>query len=162
MLGPTHKAYDQMFQGDALEFGGWGIASGDVNSDGMPDLLFGNTKGELFLILNQTLEMRIPVEFPDQEISKLLGIKVLSVKLSGNKGIVGAQMVLSNSEGEIVGRSYVGSNINAGAWSPFEEQFAVRKAGKHKLRITYSDGVEETREIDLSEKQVTSLNIIRK
>lgn len=162
MLASTHKAYDHMFSGEAMEFGGWGIASGDVNGDGSPDLLFGNNKGELFLILNQTLEMRTPVEFPDKEISTLLGVKVLSVKLSGIKGIVGAQMVLSNSEGEIVGRSYVGSNVNAGAWSPFEEQFAVRKAGKHQLKITYSDGVVELREIELSENQVSHLDIYRK
>ena len=162
MLASVHKAYEHMFWGEAMEFGGWGIASGDVDMDGSPDLLYGNKRGDLFLILNQTLEMRVPVEFPDEELSTLLGIKVLSVKLSGNKGIIGAQIILSNSEGEIVGRSYVGSNINAGAWSPPEEQFAVNKAGKHQLKIIYSDGVEELREIELSDKQVTHLAIYRK
>jgi len=145
-----------------MESGGWGIATGDVNGDGAPDLLFGNKSGELFLIMNETLDMRTPVEFADEEVSTILGIKVLSVKLSGNKGIVGAQMELCDSAGEIVGRSYVGSNVNAGSWSGFEEQFAVKKAGKYKLKIIYSDGVEEIKDVELSEEQVTNLEIQRK
>jgi len=162
MLASTHKAYDEMFVGEAMESGGWGIATGDVNGDGAPDLLFGNKSGELFLIMNETLDMRTPVEFADEEVTTILGIKVLSVKLSGNKGIVGAQMELCDSAGEIVGRSYVGSNVNAGSWSGFEEQFAVKKAGKYKLKIIYSDGVEEIKDVELSEEQVTNLEIQRK
>lgn len=162
MLASTHKAYEHMFLGEAMESGGWGISAGDVNGDGSPDLLFGNKKGELFLIMNQTLEMRTPIEFPDAEVSTIMGIKVLSLKISGNKGIVGAQIVLLDTAGEIVGRSYVGCNVNAGSWSAFEEQFAVKKPGKYTLKISYSDGVEELREIELSEKQVTNLEIYRK
>lgn len=146
-----HRYYDYMFKGPANRLGGWGVAAGDVDDDGAADILLGNGHGHLVLILNDTLNVRKPVEHPIDDIERLLKVKVLTVHVKGEIGVLGARVTLSEENGRIVGRRDIGSNAAVGCRGPDTVNLAVREAGRYVLTVRFSDGRTEAWDADLTE-----------
>ena len=150
MLGDVHRAYETMFNGPAQELGGWGLAAGDANGDGQPDLVIGNEHGQLVLILNDTLAFRKPVENPTDEIARMLRAGVLVVSVEGPLGVVGASVHLETPAGVRLDTRWVGGNNATGCRSPDEAIFAVRETGPHVVRVRHADGHERTWPVEVS------------
>ncbi|MDP3072481.1 MAG: VCBS repeat-containing protein [Opitutaceae bacterium] len=149
MLGDVHRAYEHMFQGPAQELGGWGLAAGDANGDGQPDLLIGNEHGHLVLILNDTLAFRQPVENATDEIARMLKTGVLVVTVDGPLGVVGATVRLETTAGEVRDVRFIGGNNASGCRSPDEAIFAVREPGSYVVRVRHADGHERTWPVEI-------------
>ncbi len=162
MLASVHKHYEHMFNGPAHTSGGWGVAAGDVNDDGAPDLLLGNTRGHLFLILNDTLTMRKPVAHPTDDMARLLKVRILTVRVTGRRGVLGARLTVHDEAGRVVARRDIGSNVAVGCRGPDVVNFALRDPGKCTLTVRYADGLSRSWPVDLSEKPRVKIRADRK
>lgn len=161
MLASVHKSSDRMFRGPTHQLGGWGVAAGDINGDGAPDLLIGNRHGHVVLIVNDTLSLRKPVKYPTKDIKRLLGVRRLSVRVAGRLGVVGARVTLWDAAGRCVGRRDIGSNVATGCCGPNAAVIAVRQAGKYALSVRFSDGETVTRAVDLTKIQHAKVTVDR-
>ena len=137
-----YEFYGAIFEGPALTSGGWGVAAGDLNGDGAPDLVIGNMDGSLRILINDTLNQRTPVEHPLEDVRVLLETRGFTVRVQGPKGVAGAQVSVRDREGEWVARDWVARPAGAGYWTPSEVYLSVRPP--HRLPFTvsvaYSDG----------------------
>jgi hypothetical protein len=149
MLGDVHRAYESMFRGPAQELGGWGLAAGDADGDGQPDLLIGNEHGHLVLILNDTLAFRKPVENAPDEIARMLNTGILVVSVEGPLGVVGATVRLETAAGDVRDVRFIGGNNASGCRSPDEAIFAVREPGSYVVRVRHADGHERTWPVEI-------------
>jgi len=151
MLASVHKSGEHMFRGPTHQLGGRGVAAGDIDGDGAPDLVIGNRHGHVVMILNDTLSLRKPVEHPTEDVKRLLGVRRVSVRLVGRLGVLGARLILRDAKGRCVGRRDIGTNVATGCCGPDAAMLAVREAGKYTLSVRFSDGKTVTRAIDLTE-----------
>ena len=151
MLASVHKSSEHMFRGPTHQRGGLGVAAGDIDGDGAPDLLIGNRHGQIVMIINDTLSLRKAVEHPTEDIKRLLGVRRLSVRLRGRIGVLGARLTLLDAKGRCVGRRDIGANVATGCCGPDEALIAVRKPGEYKLSVRFSDGKTVTRSVDLAQ-----------
>jgi hypothetical protein len=161
MLATVHKAFDQMFQGPSIETGGRSLASGDLNGDGAPDLIIGKDSGHVTLILNDTLAVRAPMTHPPREIAVLEKTRLLTTRVLGKLGVVGAQIRVTDPDGRLVARRDLGTNVASGSWDSTQVTFALRTPGKYKITVTYADGLERTSEVDLTDTPRATINIDR-
>lgn len=161
MLAPVHKHYEHVFKGPSSERGGWSSSTGDLNDDGAPDLVVGNGHGELTLILNDTLEVRKPIEHPQREVEVLEKTHLLQVRVLGAKGVTNARLRLLDEAGRVIGRRDFGSNVSGGSCGSHRVTFAVRQPGICSLEVRYSDGLERKLKVDLSKEARVSLNVDR-
>lgn len=161
MLGTVHKAFEQMFQGPAIESGGRSAASGDLNDDGAPDLVIGGGDGRVTLILNDTLATRAPMQHPPRELAILEKTRLLTVRVLGSRGVVNARIRITDADGRLVARRDLGMNVASGNWDPTQVNFALRLPAKYKVAVSYADGLERTVEADLTEKPRLTLNVDR-
>jgi hypothetical protein len=150
MLASVHKSGPYMFQGPAEEHGGLGVTSGDVDGDGAPDLLIGNPGGMLSLILNDTLSMRVPMEFPTDDIKNLLNMRVVSVRVAGLTGVTGAKVTIEDATGRVLGHRLVGTAVATGCAEPRTFSFTVPMPGTYQVKVRFSDGLESTFPADLT------------
>ncbi len=149
MLGDVHRAYETMFDGPAQELGGQGVAIGDADGDGQPDILTGNMHGHLVLVRNDSLAHRTPVEHPPEDVAKLLRTGLIKIAVTGPRGVVGAVVRLTTATGESVGLKFIGGNNATGCREPDEATFATRSPGKHVVHVRYADGHERTWPVDI-------------
>lgn len=161
MLATVHKAFEQMFQGPAIESGGRSLASGDLNDDGAPDLVIGGGSGHVTIILNDTLATRAPMPHPPREIAVLEKTRLLTVRVLGTRGVVNARIRITDADGRFVARRDLGMNVANGNWDPTQVTFALRQPGKYKVAVAYADGFERTTDVDLTEKPRTTINVDR-
>ena len=161
MLASAHKYYDRMFTGPIHSHGGWGVAAGDVNGDGAPDLLIGNLRGELALILNETLELRKEQAHPTPEIAQLLKTTVVNVTVQGPKGVVGASVRVKDANGTTIARRDIGTHIGTGCCGPHVATVAIRNPGTYQLTVKYADGLEKTRTLKLGEQRRVAVTVSR-
>jgi len=161
MLASVHKHYEHVFKGPALERGGWGVATGDVNDDGYPDLLFGNLHGELYLVLNDTAAQRKPKDHPTDDEQKLLGTRIVSIRVTGATGVLGTRLTVEGPDGRIVARRDIGGNVVCGCRSPDTLDIAIRESGPCTLKVRYADGHERTQKLDVSKPERQKIRITR-
>lgn len=161
MLATVHKAFEQMFQGPALESGGRSVASGDLNDDGAPDLVIGGGDGRVTLIVNDTLATRAPMQHPPRELAVLEKTRLLTVRVLGSRGVVNARIRITDADGRLVARRDLGMNVASGNWDSTQVTFALRLPAKYKVAVSYADGLERTAEADLTEKSRLTLNVDR-
>ena len=150
MLATVNRAFDRMFHGPAHQRGGWGVATGDINGDGQPDLLIGNERGELMICLNDTLAVRKRGGQLLQDERVLAGVQLIAVDLGEQRGVVGADVRLLDAGGRVVARRSVGANIASGCQSSRAFTLAVREAGRYELVVRFADGLVARQAADLN------------
>ncbi len=115
------------------------VAAGDVNGDGMNDLLLGHVDGEVTIAISDAAELRKPTEHPTYHEKKLQQTCVVSVTLKGH-GVLGADVHLVDGKGNTVLRRTVGTQVLTGCRSPNAVNLAVREPVDYTLRVRFADG----------------------
>lgn len=161
MLASVHKHYEHMFAGPAHERGGTAVTCGDINNDAAPDLVLGNSQGQITLILNDTLAARTPIAHPPREIAILQETRLLSVRVLGSKGIINARIQLRDAQKQLVARRDLGTNIGNGNAGPNRVTLAVRRSDLYELTVIYADGLKRTQPIDLQTQRLVTVNVDR-
>ena len=113
------------------------------------------------MIINDTLEVRKPIEHPQREVAVLEKTHLLQVRVMGTKGVTNARLRLLDAKGRVIGRRDLGSNVSGGSCSSTQVTFAVRQPGVCQLEVRYSDGLERKQEVDLSKEALVSVNVDR-
>ena len=150
--------YDASAFGAAHGKGAWGVAAGDVNGDGMNDLLLGHIDGEITLVLSDAAEARKPTEHPTYHAKKLQQTCILSVTLKGH-GVVGADVRLIDREANTVLRRTVGTQVLTGCRGPDTVNLAVREPGDYTLRVRFADGTVKEEKITVGESKHVSRTV---
>jgi len=151
--------YDPACFGEAHDKGAGGIAAGDVNGDGMNDLLFGHADGDITLVLSDAAELRKPTEHPTWHEKKLQQTCVLSVNLSGH-GTLGADVRLVDHAGNTVLRRTIGTQVLTGCRGPDTVNLAVREPGDYTLRVRFADGTVKNEKITIGEIKHVSGTVV--
>jgi len=126
--------------GPAHQQGALGVALGDANGDGANDILLGGADGKLSLLVNDTLSLRVPKESSTGQEKVLEQTGIVSVRVSGPRGVTGARVSLLNTDGNTLAVRNIGSNVVTGCQSPDTVNLAVREPGEYKVRVRYTDG----------------------
>jgi len=148
--------YDANAFGDAHSKGAWGVAAGDINGDGMNDLLLGHVDGEITLVLSGAAEVRKPTEHPTYHAKKLQQTCILSVTLKG-RGVVGADVRLVDRKAGTVLRRTVGTQVLTGCRGPDAVNLAVREPGDYTLRVRFADGTVKKKKVTVGKTRHVSL-----
>jgi len=144
--------------GAAHARGAWGIAAGDVNGDGMNDLLLGHIDGGITLVLSDAAEVRKPTKHPTYHPKKLQQTCIVSVTLKGH-GVVGADVRLVDREAKTVLRRTVGTQVLTGCRGPDTVNLAVREPGDYTLRVRFADGTVKEDKVTVGKTKHVSLTV---
>ena len=150
--------YDSAAFGAAHSKGAWGVAAGDVNGDGMNDLLLGHVDGEITLVLSGAAEVRKPTEHPTYHAKKLQQTCIVSVTLEG-RGVVGADVRLVDSKAGTVLRRTVGTQVLTGCRGPDTVNLAVREPGDYTLRVRFADAAVKEEKVTVGKTKHVSLTV---
>jgi hypothetical protein len=161
MLASVHKAGRHIFQGPTHHLGGWGIAAGDINSDGAADLLISIEEGHVTLLVNDTLAMRGPSKHPSPEEAYVAAIGCVTVRPGGPRGVLGAVVRITDPKGRPVGIGQIGTNIATGCRGPDELLFALPAAQTYTVHVRYADGLERSTTVTPKPQQRTLVTIPR-
>lgn len=154
MLSELYMAYDGL-PGRAFGLGAWGIAAGDVNDDGLTDLLFGGADGVLRLSLNDAIrhDLRKPTEHPTSLERVLSRTRLLTVRMRGKRGVLGAEVTVCDTDGRVVARRTTGAQVLTGCRGPNTVNLAIRRPAPHRLSVRFSDGTVRTWPVDLTRQK---------
>ena len=150
--------YDDNAFGEAHNKGAWGAAAGDVNGDGMNDLLLGHIDGQITIMLSGAAEIRKPAEHPTYHAKKLQQTCILSVTLKG-RGVVGADVRLIDSKTNTVLRRSIATQVLTGCRGPDTVNLAVREPGDYTLQVRFADGTAKKQKITVGKTRHVSLTV---
>ena len=150
--------YDSEAFGKAHSKGAGGVAAGDVNGDGMNDLLLGHADGEITLVLSGAAEMRKPTEHPTWHEKKLQQTCVVSVTLTG-RGVVGADVRLVDAKARIILRRTVAAQVLTGCRGPDAVNLAVREPGDYTLQVRFADATVKRRALTVGKTRQVKLTV---
>jgi len=146
------KRHDEVLAGAVHRKGGWGVAAGDANNDGANDLLIAGLDGTVTLLVNDVLARRHDRKRPTWHEKKLAAAKIVTIRVRGKLGVLGAVVQLADAQGSIIGQRIIGANVSTGCRGPDDVNLVVREVptgadGKPTplaLTIRWGDG--KTRE----------------
>jgi hypothetical protein len=147
--------------GPAHQQGALGVAIGDANGDGANDILLGGTDGKLTLLVNDTLRLREPKESSTAQEKVLERTGIVSVRVVGPRGVIGARVTLQDKDGHTVTVRDIGCNVASGCAGPDTLNLAVREAGDYKLTVRYSDGFTCDKSITIKPRTRASVSLTR-
>jgi len=150
------ELYDaEGFPGKAYAAGAWGAAAGDVDGDGATDLVLGGADGVLRIMLSDAFghALRQPREHPTLMEQKLRQTRILTVRVAGPIGVLGADVRLADKAGRLVRRHVIGSQVLTGCRGPDTVNLAVREPGPHTLTVRFSDGLMRQWPVDLTNER---------
>lgn len=143
MRAEKYKHADQtdVFNSEAHLKGAGGAAAGDADGDGCTDLLIGSLDGTVSLLRSDVLTGRKQAN-PNAPYHqrKLQATGLVSVRVTGKQGVLGATVTIAAADGRILGRRDLGSNVASGCRSPDTVDFAVREPGACMVTVRFSDG----------------------
>ncbi|MBF0196982.1 MAG: VCBS repeat-containing protein [Planctomycetes bacterium] len=157
MHGKVHVDEKPLFKGPAHAHGGQALAVGDINDDGAPDILVGNKMGDVFLIINDTLSMRVKKDYMKKDEKRLLETRHCTIRVLGPRGVVNAKVRLLNGAGEVLARHDLATNIATGCRGPDLVTLTVRKPGHYIVEVEYGDGHRFQQNVDLTSLKRTSI-----
>ncbi len=144
--------------GEAHSKGAWGVAAGDVNGDGMNDLLLGHVDGVVTLVLSDAAEVRKATEHPTYHAKKLQQTCIVSVTLKG-RGVVGADVRMIAPKAGTVVRRIVGTQVLTGCRGPDTVNLAVREGGDYTLHVRFADGTVKKQKMTVGKTRHVSLTV---
>jgi hypothetical protein len=154
------EGYDP-FPGTWYGTGAGGAAAGDVDDDGANDLLLGGADGGLRLALSDTLRHRKPEAHPTWHERVLSRTRILTVRVTGRTGVLGAVVTLTDAKGRTLARRQVGTRVLTGCRGPDAVNIAVREPGICRLTVRYADGHARMWNVDLSDEPRTVVEAAR-
>jgi len=146
-----NKYKPAIFPPEAQDNGAGGISAGDVNGDGANDLLIAGVDGRLLLLVSHVLDQRHSIDKPVRQEQTLANSKIVSVKVGGKIGVLGAEVSLVDAKGVVECRRTIGSNLVTGCQGPDTVNLVTREPkGAHSVKVRYSDGTTQEWPVDLS------------
>jgi len=146
-----NKYKPAIFPPEAQDNGAGGIAAGDVNGDGANDLLVAGVDGRLLLLVSHVLDRRYSLDKPVRQDQTLANAKIVTVKVGGKIGVLGAEVSLVDAKGVVECRRTIGSNLATGCQGPDTVNLVTREPqGAHSVKVRFSDGTTQEWPVDLS------------
>jgi len=158
-LMADHKYDRDIYPGSAHYQGAWGAAAGDVDGDGVNDLLLAGHDGTITLLINDALSLRQPQENLPYHDQLRQQARYLTVALTGRLGVLGAEIALVEADGRVAARRIIGSNVATGCRSPDAASIAVLWPGIYRLDVRFSNGVRKIQSVDLTSQMRTRLTV---
>jgi len=159
MVSTRYRA--EVIPGKAHLHGAGGVAAGDADGDGANDLLLGGVDGRLVLLVNAVLAERGKTENPTRQDAVLAQTALLSVAVTGPRGVVGAQVSVIDPHERVMATRIIGGNVATGCRGPDTVTLAIREAGEYRVVVRWSDGATKTMPVTLTPNQLTSLRVAR-
>lgn len=77
-------------------------------------------------------------------------IRLLTVRVAGKRGVLGAEVTVTDAKGRGVARRTIGSQVLTGCCGPNTVNLAVRHPATYRLSVRFSDGTIGTWPVDLA------------
>jgi len=154
-----HKYDGTIFSGKAHLEGAWGAAAGDINRDAAIDLCLTGNDGTVTLMINDTLSLRTSKEHMRHHEKMHARIGFATVALGGNRGVLGAEVMLINDRARVVARRTIGANVLTSCRGPDATTFAVMHPGPHTARVRFSDGTTKEEPLNVVSQEHVSVRV---